>query len=238
MPPKRKDFLERYDALWALHSGAYLRSLGKEKALAVMLQASRLRGHDRNDPFLWLARLVFEGNFPVPMIGRITPEPPKDRTTWPTYPLRIVDGIPFFFLGGVELGGMAESFEGYAKRASKAWVIRRETPRPPNDPFPSFEKAISMFVGGPHVNRYGYNLAYQDQFRTLQSLICEVFPEKLDPFLLPDNALFAKYHAGFLRVGAHWDDELRRYVRKDGSWTPSDALRYPIVEDKVAVPGP
>jgi len=223
LTPSRINRWVRYDPLWAIHAATYLRSLSKEEAIAVLVAAERLDGaleEDNSSRFIQLAPLVFDGPMPLPQVGVLSNYPSKDSPEWPTFPLRIVDDVPFLFAHVVMLGGQGENFERYAKRAGKHWKIRRGKLAPPRDPFLAFEHAMRVFVDREPKPNFQFSPKYGDHFANILALVREVIPVPKDEVDWLSAEDYAKYHEAFLKAGGHWDARLRRYVRGDGTWTP------------------
>ncbi|MGV3618993.1 MAG: hypothetical protein ACO1SV_27010 [Fimbriimonas sp.] len=233
-PPTRRF---GYNPLWAIRAANALRPLGKERALAVLVQYSYLqseRQHSLNGPFR-LASLLFEGTPPPPRIADGTPPRPKDPAIWPAFPLVIVDGVPFDFFQRGSLRGIEEPFASYAERASPFWTLRKETLRPPDDPFVALETLRSEFQRAypTYDLRRQTPESYVRQFAHFLNLVQEVYPTD------PERSFGTvdEHRARFLRTGARWDARLDRYVRADGNWSTPVEPRYPIASGTVAAKG-
>ena len=164
-------------------------------------------------PF-WLARILFVGKkpgyfFPYPQIGAIGPSPPKDISTWPTYPLVEVSGIPFNLFESCMLAGHAEEF--YCNR--NEWTVRAHKLVPPDDPFP-FDRRPSKW------NITVSRTRYTEQARAeILRLVRTAY--RLDRSMLEYTRTDKDYeraHQDFLRLGCHWNPYLNMYVRGDGTY--------------------
>lgn len=201
-----------------------LQPLGKGKALAAIVEYTRVvplwREGDSNFPF-WLVRHLFHGKkgdyvFPVPHVGALQPEPPKDPSTWPTYPVVLLDGLPVNLLRGLTLAGYPEPFDRYAEAHGKDWKMRSDLLRPPDDPF------YLIHVAASHP-RFKSAEDRTSLAKTIIRTVRTVYQEA-EPSWMRGDAINAKgweaFHRKFLELGGHWDEGLQMYVRRDGSFDP------------------
>jgi len=112
---------------------------GQPKALAILKEYGRVSGPQDDWPF-WVARVAFtsklpHGVFPLPGIGGMDPSPPKMLSTWPTFPIKIEDGIPVNYLQFVTIEGVPEIICWYMDRCAKDWTLKSAEIVPPPDPF-------------------------------------------------------------------------------------------------------
>jgi len=198
-----------------------------------MVESSRL-GFGMSD--FWLCPLVFDGPMAVPGIGKLTPSPPSNPTSWPTYPVIVAQGIPFNFYAGSLLLGQAESFASFVKRSSKDWTIRAEPLRPADDPFLAFEEAMQKYKEKDLERDTPLMLTRPAQYQDLVQLIREVYPITLSGRKWPYSDAFAKDHSNFMALGVHWDSVQQRYVLPGGGWLHPSAVKYPVVKEIVAFP--
>ncbi len=213
---------------------------GKEKALAVMREYSRL-DHNPDDWLFWLVRVMFDpidssAAFRVPRIGAVIPSPPQDLRQWPTYPLIQIDDIPISLYKGASLAGFPEPFEWYVKEESKNWRIKTKKLTPPNDPFPVFLKVLQSPqwpFKDSNIDSASTLLASHDDaaiplkeilrlVRTAYRPIVSV--EGYDPY--PNGLNYGHLHTEFLFTGVRWDEKRQMYVRLDGSFMSDKDYEY------------
>ncbi|MFI5384500.1 MAG: hypothetical protein ACHQ50_00100 [Fimbriimonadales bacterium] len=266
-----------------IQSANLLRPLGKEKAIAAMLEYNRLSPNGGDGEWLfWLVRVLFEpvepeaphargnlprirstyvgppldrttypqypvpkvgvppglverrGYFALPGIGFILPGAPKDLSKFPTYPILMVDDVPFNFYQGVELDGVPEGFSWYVDRDGKHWRLREKRLRPPDDPFPSLMRlfatsqwklmvALHPTVQFPVIRKS----SFLDQMLSLvRSAYDPGPPDRWDDTRFDR---FDRVHQSFLALHCRWDDARQTYVRGDGSFDPPKAEKlYPV----------
>jgi len=193
-----------------------LMDLGRTKALAVLCESDRLR--PSYDPF-WLVRVAFTsekpgGVFTRPGLGMMSPEPPKDLSTWPTCPVAIVDDLPISFFKGSMGSGLPESFSEYADRCSKEWVLKTKHLRPPDDPFSIYRKfqgPVAVLARGN-----GKTSVINSLVNLVHTAYFPVNNKSTEEYMLEDADL-DRFHREFLALGGHWDVKRQEYVRKDGS---------------------
>ena len=224
--PRDASLSSQLDTLRLLQSANVLISLGREKALAVLGEYSRV-GSDGpwgGDWLFWLVHVAFQsklpgGVFPVPMIAV---DPPKDLRLWPAYPLLLVDDVPFCVPRQINLGGHPEEFGSYLYKHGKEWAIRTAPLRPPDDPFLSYEKLIRSATWqqgrdyGP-----GWDAGFIEgidrdtAFGQVIALVRTVYRPVIVSWARSED--FEKDHREFLALGCRWDDSRQMYVRKDGT---------------------
>ncbi len=205
-----------------IQSANMLITKGKTKALAILREYNRLSDFGFDSTWLfWLVRVAFqlkhtEESFPVPYIGAISPTPPDNPRDWPTYPVEIVDGVPYCLVTGIMLSGVPESFDGYLRRSEKGLIIRTTPLIPPNDPFPTYAKLLKskVWTSAATSGHFLAELTTDMAFRQLLSLVSGVYKPKrggLGPYFNSRN--FDKLHQEFLALGCHWDQASQSYVR-------------------------
>ena len=196
--------------------------IGRAKALAVLSEYSRLSS--RAQWLFWLARVAFTSNapggvFPVPIIGLIDPDPPRDLTDWPTFPVAIFEDVPFCLYQDALIRGAGEGFGSYLQKNKSEWKLRATPLHPPDDPFPAEKKLVASAVW---------------PFRRVDPTPCNPGPERisLDQVLNlvqtayrpdPQHASVLDYdrcHKEFLALGCYWSSARQMYVRKNGSTFP------------------
>ncbi len=208
--------LGAYDPLSFIQTVNDLLPLGKQKALAVLLEFDRIVGG--TDGCFAIAAALF---------GLMDRPGPTNRSYWPGYPTYLVDDIPFtlpirFGSAGASGGGFRPRFFTYAMEQSKYWVMRPKPLKPPDDPFPSFLRSIKdrRYPFG-NEEGWGENAAggYSNQGRMLKQVLELVRTAWQAPGLDPASRVFVSardynaYHRAFLAMGAHWDSRRQCYVR-------------------------
>ena len=206
-----------------IQAANWLISKGKAKAVAILAEYSRLCPSQQDTWLFWLARVAFISNrprgvFSVPYIGSISPPLPGELANWPTYPVFLVDDIPFCFLDGVSLGGLPQSFAGYLQKNEADWSLRSKPLSPTNDPFAAYSDVLES-AEWPY-SKGGSNAALGQVLQLVQTGYRPVLDASsrrhLDSYGV--NAKdFDRYHKEFLALRCHWDPSKQIYVRGDGS---------------------
>ncbi len=136
------------DPLHLIRVTNYLQPLGKEKALAIVGEYARIHDVGVDETWLFLLlRTLFDipkepGYMPDLYIGAMRPQPPRDRTRVPRFPIVIVDDVPFSLLHGVTLLGQAGSVTSHVEYFRNHGAIRGGKHCPPRDPYQSFQKLL------------------------------------------------------------------------------------------------
>jgi hypothetical protein len=215
--------------------------LGDAKALPVLREYSRVASVFSDDDWLfWVVRVAFElkegqKGFRPPGLGAMSPAPPVDLSTWPTYPLLIVDDYPLNFYRGASLAGRAEPFESYLEDESKNWKLRTKQLTPPDDPFALREKVLANPV---------WEVMHQDGERGYARAIglgeiCKAVVSGLRSCYRPGGdssryyemtqERYEELHSEFLALNCHWDAKRNCYVRSDGTVLNDEIIAYPQV---------
>jgi hypothetical protein len=217
------------DPLHLIRVTNYLQPLGKEKTLAIIGEYGRI--HDAGDDETWLfllLRTLFDvpqppGHMPDMAIGAMIPAPPKERTRIPRFPIVIIDDVPFSLLWGATLIGAAQPVDHHVEYFRKHGTIRAGKLRPPDDPYPSFQKLLRSKEWADMANaegssRWVSNYAGHTLLQVL-ALGRTAYdpPEARQPFAYPNMSDYEPHHKSFLETGARWDEKLQMYVRRDGS---------------------
>lgn len=215
------------DPLQLVRVANYLRPRGKTKALAIIGEYGRIRDVSVDETWLFLLlRTLFEvpsppRHMPDMLIGAMSPKPPKERTRIPRFPIVIVHDIPFSLLWGVNLAGEAQPISQHVDYFQKHGTIRARDLRPPDDPYPSFQKLLASKEWAYMVEAEG-NRSVDIAGHTLLQLLAlgrTAYdpPEARQPFAYPKTSDYDRHHKLFLSAGARWDDKLQLYIRKDGT---------------------
>ena len=211
------------DLLWVIRAANVLRPLGKEKALAVMVEYSRVSDQWGSDRLFWLGRALFAWLRPnassnVPYNGPTTPSL-SDSAKWMDFPVMESDGIPFSFHTGRLPGDVPWPFENYASKCQVDWVLRRWELRPSNDPFHVLKRIA-------HDRRWKLISFGGMEALTERRIEMDFMPELLalvrdawKPKEVGENVdwreppiTFEKLHAEFLAAKVHWDGKKQNYV--------------------------
>ena len=165
-----------------------------------------MSGIDETWLFL-LLRTLFDvpqppGHMPEMLIGAMSPAPPKDRTRIPRFPIVIVDDIPFSLLWGVTSPVKRNRSPGTSSTSASMARFARKL-RPPDDPYPSFQKLLrskewadmAKAEGDPHwVSNYAGHALLQ-----LLALGRTAYdpPEARQPFAYPNKSDYERYQRAF-----------------------------------------
>jgi hypothetical protein len=205
---------------------------GREKALAVLGEYDRLHpdGFDHDDWLFWLVRVMFTSNrpggaFSVPAIGIADPPTPAGLLEWPTFPVLMMDDVPFCIYTMGALGGFPEPFGWYLQEHQGEWTIRQTRLHPPDDPFLSYKKLVASSAWpfprlsptqtpSRGVSAEGEGPALD---RVIELVRTAYRPHRVRlPGVPADPLDYDTYHAEFLALGCRWDEASQMYVRKDG----------------------
>jgi hypothetical protein len=75
------------------------------------------------------------GYMPIPGLGSITPEPPKDLSTFPRFPFVLVDDVPLDLTTGIFLAGFAEQPSMHFDELLKTCSLRGSALHPTDRPW-------------------------------------------------------------------------------------------------------
>lgn len=217
------------DPLHLIRVVNYLQPQGKEKALAIIGEYARISNPAVDTTWVFLLlRTLFDipnppGWMPEMYIGAMSPQPPKDRSRIPRFPLIIMEDIPFSALWGVMLAGEAEPVSIHVEYFRKHGTLRAKRLHPPDDPFLAFKELLASKEWATvreaeketrRVNGYEGHTLLQ-----VLHLVRTAYdpPEARQPFASPEPTDYDRYHQAFLRASVHWDESLQMYVRADGS---------------------
>ena len=230
--PTFDDAWTRGDPLRLIKVANLLIPMGKEKGMGVLCEYFRVASIEESSaewPF-WLVRIMFTskepgGVFPLPAIGAISPEPPKNPKAWPTFPILMTDDVPFNVYNGRSLAGEPEQFTNYVHDHSKNWTIRKTMIQPSDNPFASVTKLMNskswpLKKTPDHKTRRDEEawvgvLSVHDLVRTAYRMENHDYYSSGNAFLDLD-----KYAKEFAAQGCHWDEKRQMYVRRDGSTLP------------------
>jgi len=212
---------DHFDPLWLIQTVNKIQPMGKEKGLSLVREIGNRRvsvGDKIGRDLYWLVNLLFEvpatGQLSPPMLGSITPLPPRDPKSVPRWPIFLESGIPFepgFMLGA---GGSPEKFDAYAARLAAKETWRKELLVPVNDPFSAFER-LSRSAG--YQELYG-----RPSFNTTEipNQIVRLVRSVYQPFGMPryrmsgDQAM-TLFRNQFRSVRARWDKDKQDYVKPE-----------------------
>jgi len=103
---------------------------------------------DPNERMIGLIRFMYEppkdGFMPVPMIGHLSPAPPKDLRKAPRYPWIVVGDIPFNMEYASMGSGLPESTVTHFQLVRRACKFRERVYRPSDDPIHALHEATSI----------------------------------------------------------------------------------------------
>jgi hypothetical protein len=217
------------DPLHLIRVTNYLQPLGKEKALAIIGEYARIHAIGVDETWLFLLlRVMFDvpqppGHMPEMAIGVMSPALPEDRTRIPRFPMVIIDDVPFSLLWGVTLIGKAQPVSQHVEYFREHGTIRAGKLRPPDDPYPSFQKLLRSqewadMVKLENDSRWISNYAGHTLLQVL-ALGRTAYdpPEARQPFAYLHASDYERYHKGFLETGARWDEIHQIYVCQDGT---------------------
>ncbi|RYG47943.1 hypothetical protein EON79_05925 [bacterium] len=207
-----------FDPLGLVHAANLLLPLGKERAIAVMIQYERLIK----------TGLETESSIRLIRLGQILFGNDLGAEDGEGYlgSVVLVDDIPFLLEKGGIFGGGLPSFEGAAIGDSNRWKMRQSSLRPSDNPFRTFRKAIEIFkrdfpqwgpLGQSRGSSEGVPKRYREQFQSLMALVREIHPDYEKSLFAIPSPSFEALRQSFLRTGARWDPTRSRYVRADGS---------------------
>lgn len=216
------------DPLALIQEANRLIPLGKEKALAVISEYSRLLV--KNEERLGiLGRTIFASAHPetsaFPGVWGMSPLPVGDPSEWPTYPVFLAEDVPYQPATDFFYGGYAPPIYKQIPALQKAWSLRDRPFRPPDDPFPAFESLMNSPRWERTIHRaQDPSRVRMEMTRQLLRLVRTV--SHVPDFLLSiSRPRLDEFHANFLKAGGHWSIEQQRYVRRDGSYTPDPVAR-------------
>jgi hypothetical protein len=224
-------------SLRLLRVANYLIPLGKEKALALIEEASRVRtaGHFfENFLLYYLPLVIFDlrqgGTFRPPGLGTPTPAAPLDPNRFPRFPVAIYKDIPYVLVDWYELYGKAESLESYLKEF-KDCTMRKTLLRPPDNPYEAARTALQDWkwyfedVGVWKRSRL-HDAASLMLTKTalLSRTVCRT-DEMNGGRVSLDASRESELEKAFLAAGGHWDEKQQMYVRKDGTSVPDTLTR-------------
>jgi hypothetical protein len=232
---------ERYDPLHLIRVVNFLQPLGKDKALAIIGEYTRVVDDAVEETWLFfLLRTLFDvpnppRYMPIMSIGAMFPTPPEDLQTFPRYPIVIVDDISFSLLMGVAGGGLPEAPSSHVEYFRKNGKLRTTRLRPPDDPFLSLNhlhgtKEWTLLAKLPdtrnqvaELHRILQGIAFFQVLLLVRTAYDTPEINDTSSGLKPQH--YERHHREFLKVGAYWDDKLQMYVKKDGSHKPFQALK-------------
>ena len=141
-----------YNPLTTIAAVNALHPLGKHKALAVVEEYLRVRSNfeePEGDGAFFVLRALFDvpasGSMPPMMVGAPSVPIPTPPTTFPRFPLAIIDDIPFVLTSGYSLAGMAERPERHLAFFKDNGTLRAAPLRPPDNPL----AVVDRLVGKP-----------------------------------------------------------------------------------------
>jgi hypothetical protein len=222
-----KDPYDRADSLFYAAATNLLWSMGKEKALSMLIDFSRFNDDNpmRETCLFWLVRVLFtsqQGYFAWPRLGAPTPAPPKNIRAWPDYPMLVVDGVPLSVPVDFIIAGEPEPFEAYVRNNRADWVLRRAPVSPSDDPFAALnhehnDPRWDLLVRRDSEATDPWSVEFN--WDVISSVRTVVSPPTEQLFTYPPDFQGA-YHKKYLQLGGHWDAKKMRYVRRDGSILP------------------
>lgn len=189
--------------------------LGTREAMRRLDKFSRSSdGFGVNFYLFWVARILFKGKkpgyfFPYPQIGGISPLPPKDLSTWPTYPLVENNDIPFNLVQIITGAGHPQAF----LCDKKSWTIRTQKLVPPDDPFPFDKKPVNVHVT---YSNEEYTTQARMEIIGLVRTAYQISRSRVED--IGSDRDFEIAHQDFLKLGCHWDRFQNMYVRGDGTF--------------------
>lgn len=205
--------------------------LRRTKALAALHEYVRIAPCDTMDWLFGVVHVAFVsrrpgGVFPVPAIGEIDPEPPKDLRAWPMFPVVLVDGVPINLFRSRAILGSSEPFGRYLSNNEKDWEIRGQPLVPPDDPFLCSQEIVSspewkMEAGGRPADAEATVRSY------ILGLVQTAYRPAANPEMPISDSDFARYHREYLSSGGRWDRSRQMYVRRDGTALPDSTHEWP-----------
>lgn len=217
----------RYDeAAWRLRSANALIDAGHDGAVSALQICESLESPTLEGNIGDLMTLIFE--VPDPPGYPVGPEPdifkPALKPTFrkeSRFPMIVYEDIPFVF----SLGSSFSTGPGRTYLPQfKPFPIRTKRLRPPDDPFLACERLVAsdLWPFPDHARAdERFRRPYKEQLGFAMQQVLQLVFDVYQPVdyrsEFPGNGLdLAKFHRGFLKVHAHWDDKLQRYVRQDG----------------------
>ncbi len=207
--------------------------LGPEKALPMLKEYGRLAAERWSDEWLfWVVRAAYVAKpdvpvFAVPVIAMNSWSRPTNLQSWPTYPVAIVDDIPFCMLKDGGYSGAAEGFSDYLLKHISEWSLRTMPLVPPADPFPSMQDLLAhpLWPTDAEMLKNDPDAVSDVALFEVMELIKPVLTVKVpNPW---DQLPVDEIHRRFLALECRWDAGLQSYVRKDGSILPNTRIPAP-----------
>lgn len=232
------------DPLCYIRVANLLIAKGQKKALAILGEYSRLVSDGEEFWLFWLVRVAFTsrepgGPFATPGVGNPVPTPaaaiatfepagvsfafgpgklvstrPAELKHWPTYPISIVNGIPFSLFSTYKQNGPCERFSWYLADHSKCWVLKTQPIAPPDDPFLSYAALLESTYRDQIGGGWGRMMKPNDlPLGQVLSLVRDVYapPNFKNDFSIQSTD-FDKFHQQFLATHSHWDKVQQKYV--------------------------
>jgi hypothetical protein len=213
---------------WMIRTANSLIDAGPDRALAAFrANDAGGRGHGDLDA-ADLMRLVFQ---PAPTLptGPIFPPYPEPnvmkkelRTHFlksPRFPMIVVEDVPFTLVLGGYIGAGGWPFP--TLKDYERYPLGTKRLVPSNDPFLACEKLIASdqwpFPKHSKSDRR-FAIPYRENegnvMRQVLELVSDVYRPVTDLDSDGSNGIdLPKFHRGFLKLHAHWDDRLQRYVK-------------------------
>lgn len=222
-PSPNEDWIREADPLWLVQAANTLIPLGKSRALAVVLEFSRLdgrSGYPQTNDLFFLLRVMFEvpnppGYMRVPALGYGLSSGPVDQQAMPRFPVAVVDDVPFSLWDFAMMAGSPERIESHVKYFAESCTLRSTRLRPPDDPFLAYQSLVQS-------SQWSASKADDSALRDVLMLVRSVYRPKEFRNLRQrvNTSDDGRYHAEFLTSHAHWDEQSQTYVRGDGSVLP------------------
>ncbi|HWB58485.1 MAG TPA: hypothetical protein VG733_03295 [Chthoniobacteraceae bacterium] len=216
--------------------------LGKEKALALIGEFTRVESQDQpvptsydsgfeeNLPLFLTLRLLFEvpvdpGYMPRMLIGGSQPMEPKDPKLLPLFPIALVKDIPLVEVISYFGAGEAQPVQDHIDYFRKNGVLRKQPLHPPDDPLAALEQLehspqwIFKEINPGDTNWGRYFLA--NQLLALVNTVYHIEPEKNgNPLAHFDAKQWDKIKADVAALHIKWDATKNIYVLADGTTLP------------------
>lgn len=190
--------------------------LGEAKATAALCEYASLGS---NEPFLNdLVRCLYvpktpSGFLPTPLIGRISPERPANKSELPVFPVVMQDGIPFELMIGTIVGGAGPCLPCDLDEVRKEGVFRTSLITPSDTPLQSVDGAMAV------LNRSGLFSTTPSGFtiptpevRTIRQYLMREVRQLIRTVVDPNSD--AK------DIQMSWDQGKQMYVLPDGTHLP------------------
>jgi hypothetical protein len=224
----------------------HLIPLGKEKALAVMQEYSRI--DYQQEWMFWMARIIFTSQTPGGVFAQVDSQyayhvPNEVALIWPTYPVLLVDDVPFVIAENFGFSDgftpRPESFADYVKAHRGDWTIRSSLLKPTSDPFDAAQKAASSpeLAALPHpLDWFGQPRDWTPSRRaTIYKLTLSLVRHAYRPdpplpdYETPTDEEFEVHHSKFKETESRWDSKRSIFVRRDGRFDADEFVAYPQV---------